>query len=504
MNTPSNTPTDAGPPTESRGERRRRWWLSGWFLTLLVLLIAAGSYYFFWKRPASAAGGTTAGAAPGGPAGAGGSRRFSGANGVSPVGVAVAKTTDIDVYLSGLGTVTPVATAVVKSRVDGTLVKLNFTEGQSVQQGQLLAELDPRPYEVAVTQAQGQLARDTALLNGARVDLQRYRVLVEQDSIQSQQLDTQAALVKQYEGTVKADQGNLDSARLQLLYSKVTAPIGGRIGLRQVDLGNVVHASDANGIATITQLQPITVVFSLPEDNIPAILKRLRDGGKPLTEAWDRDQKNKIASGALLTIDNQIDNTTGTVKLKAQFPNTDDALFPQQFVNVHMLLDVQRGVTAIPSAAVQRSATGQYVYVVKPDQTVTVRTVTTGPMQGDLAAISAGIAPGETVVVDGIDKLREGAKVEPVMRGGANDPALQHPKPGARRGGPGGRAAASAPADSAALSPEERQKRWEDLNRRIDAGEFGEDIKKLPEDQRRERMKTLRAQRQAAPASAAN
>ena len=453
MNTPSNLPPDASPSAESRASRHGHWWSNGWFLTLLVLVLAAGAYYFIWKRPAKAAGGAPAGAASAparAGAGAGGSQRFSGVNGVSPVGVAVARTTDIDVYLSGLGAVTPLATAVVKSRVDGTLVTLNFTEGQEVKAGQLLAELDPRPYQVAVTQAEGQLARDVALLNGARVDLQRYRVLVEQDSIQSQQLDTQVALVKQYEGTVKSDQGNLDSARLQLLYSKVTAPIGGRIGLRQVDLGNVVHASDTTGIATITQLRPITVVFSLPEDSIPAVMKRLHSGAKPMTEAWDRDQQNKLATGALLTIDNQVDNTTGTVKLKAQFPNTDNALFPQQFVNVHMLLDVLRGATAIPSAAIQRSATGLYVYVVKADNTVTVRSVTTGPVQGDLTAVSTGMAPGETVVVDGIDKLREGAKVEPVVRGGPNDPALQQPKPGARGAGKRrGAGAASAPAAGA-------------------------------------------------------
>ena len=448
MNKP-NLPPDASPSAEFRASRRGQWWSNGWFLALLVLVLAAGAYYL-WKRPA-----VPGADAPASAAGTGGRQRFSGANGVSPVGVATAKKTDIDVYLSGLGAVTPLATAVVKSRVDGTLIKLNFTEGQEVKAGQLLAELDPRPYQVAVMQAQGQLARDVALLNGAKVDLQRYRVLVAQDSIQSQQLDTQGALVKQYEGTVMADQGNLDSARLQLLYSKVTAPIGGRIGLRQVDLGNVVHAGDTTGIATITQLHPITVVFSLPEDSIPAVTKRLRSGTKPMTEAWDRDQQHKLATGALLTIDNQVDSATGTVKLKAQFPNSDDALFPQQFVNVHMLLDVLRGATAIPSAAIQRSATGLYVYVVKADNTVTVRSVTTGPVQGDLTAISTGIAPGETVVVDGIDKLREGAKVEPVVRGGPNDPALQQPKPGARGGGKrrgASAAAGAAGADAASAS----------------------------------------------------
>jgi multidrug efflux system membrane fusion protein len=446
MNTPSQPPVDARPLAEPGAGHRARWWFSGWFLTLLVLVLAlaAGAYYL-WKRPAQVAAGASQGAAP-----AGGSRRFSGANGVSPVGVAVARKTDIDVYLSGLGTVTPIATTVVHARVNGILTKLNFTEGQTVKADQVLAELDPRPYQVAVTQAQGQLARDVALLNGARVDLERYRVLVAQDSIPTQQLDTQAALVKQYEGTVKADQGNLDSARLQLLYAKVTAPISGRIGLRQVDLGNVVQTGDANGIATITQLQPITVVFSLPEDSIPAVLKKLRSGDKPMTEAWDRDQKNKLASGALLTMDNQIDTSTGTVKLKAQFPNADVALFPQQFVNVHMLLDVQRGVTAIPGAAIQRSATGLFVYVVKADNTVTVRSVSTGPAQGDLTAIASGVAPGETVVVDGIDRLREGAKVEPVLRGGPNDPALQQPKPGGRRAGPSPGAASAAASTASA------------------------------------------------------
>ncbi len=453
MNTPSQPPNDARPPAEPGAGRRAGWGSSGWLWVLLALLLAAGAWYFFWKRPAQAVRGapTAAASAPAG-AGAAQSRRFSGANGVLPVGVALAKTADIDVYLDGLGAVTPVATAVVHARVSGNLIKLHFTEGQMVRAGQLLAELDPRPYQVAVTQAQGQLARDTALLNGARVDLKRYRLLVEQDSIQTQQLDTQTALVKQYEGTVMDDQGGLDNARLQLLYSKVTAPIGGRIGLRQVDLGNVVQPGDTNGIATITQLQPMTVVFSLPEDSIPAIQQQLHGGARLVTEAWDRNQTNKLATGTLLTMDNQVNSSTGTVQLKAQFPNADEALFPQQFVNIHMLLKVVRGATAIPSAAIQRSATGLFVYVVKADHTVTVRTVTTGPAQGDLTAIDSGVAPGETVVVDGIDKLREGAKVEPVVRGAPNDPALQPVKPPGRSAGKNGHrsAAASAPREPAA------------------------------------------------------
>ncbi|GAC1326850.1 MAG: hypothetical protein NVSMB28_23340 [Collimonas sp.] len=298
-------------------------------------------------------------------------------------------------------------------------MKLHFQEGQVVKAGDLLAELDPRPYQVAVTQAEGQLIKDTALLKAAQIDLQRYRTLLAQDSIASQQVDTQAALVKQYEGVVKSDQGALDSARLQLTYSRITAPISGRLGLRQVDLGNVVQTSDANGIVIITQLQPITSVFSIPEDNIPSVMKQIQAGKKLATDVWDRNQKNKLDSGSLLTIDNQVDSTTGTVKLKAEFPNANYALFPSQFVNVRMLLDTRRGATVIPNAAIQRGAQGNFVYVVKADHSVTIRQVTAGPAEGESTAIDKGIAVGETVVIDGLDKLKEGAKVEPVTRGGS-------------------------------------------------------------------------------------
>ena len=417
----SNQPRPARPNQYQGGFQRG--WL--WLVAVIVLALAA---YLIWGRshkaadPAAAASGQASGQAAngGGRSGKGGGKRgaFAGAGGPLPVGVAVAKTGDIRIFISGLGSVTPEATAVVKSRVNGELIKLHFQEGQIVKAGALLAELDPRPYQVAVTQAEGQLIKDTALLKAAQIDLQRYRTLLAQDSIASQQVDTQAALVKQYEGTVKSDQGALDSARLQLTYSRITAPISGRLGLRQVDLGNVVQSSDANGIVIITQLQPITSVFSIPEDNIPSVMKQIQAGKKLATDVWDRDQKNKLDSGALLTIDNQVDSTTGTVKLKAEFPNANYALFPSQFVNVRMLLDTRRDATVIPNAAIQRGAQGNFVYVVKPDHTVTIRQITAGPVEGESTAIDKGIEVGETVVVDGIDKLKEGAKVEPVARGG--------------------------------------------------------------------------------------
>ncbi|HWX03004.1 MdtA/MuxA family multidrug efflux RND transporter periplasmic adaptor subunit [Collimonas sp.] len=414
-------PRPAPLPNQRQGGFQRGWL---WLIAVVVLALAA---YLIWGRshqPADGAAGkpdqagaATSGAGKGG--GKGGKRgAFAGAGGPLPVGVAVAKSGDINIYIAGLGSVTPEATAVVKSRVDGQLMKLHFQEGQVVKAGALLAELDPRPYQVAVTQAEGQLARDTALLQAAQIDLKRYRTLLAQDSIASQQVDTQAALVKQYEGTVKSDQGSLDSARLQLTYSRVTAPIGGRLGLRQVDLGNVVHASDTNGIVIITQLQPITTVFSIPEDNIPSVMKQIQAGKKLPTDVWDRDQKNKLDSGYLLTIDNQVDSTTGTVKLKAESPNASYALFPSQFVNARMLLDTRKDAIVIPNAAIQRGAKGTFVYVVKPDHTVTIRQVTAGPTESESTAIEKGIAIGETVVVDGIDKLKEGAKIEPITRGG--------------------------------------------------------------------------------------
>jgi len=329
-----------------------------------------------------------------------------------PVAATAVRARDVSLYLTGLGSVTPVNTVTVKSRVDGQLMRLAFQEGQLVSAGDLLAEIDPRPFQVQLEQAEGQLARDQALLKNAQLDLERYRVLVEQDSIPRQQLDTQESLVRQDEAALKTDQAAVDSARLQLVYCRITAPIGGRVGLRLVDPGNIVHASDANGLVVITQLQPIAVVFTIPEDNIPSVLERLKRGMRLPVEAYDREQRRRLAVGSLLTVDNQIDPTTGTVKLKAVFPNADNSLFASQFVNARLLLDVKRAATVVAAAAVQRGARGAFVYVVKPAGTVEARLVTMGVTDGDDVSIEAGLRVGEQVVLDGADRLRDGSKVE--------------------------------------------------------------------------------------------
>lgn len=378
---------------------------------LLVLVAGAAGGYFYFTRSTD---GATQGASVPAPKAKG--RGGFDPNRPTPVLADVATKKDVNIYLNGLGTVTPLKTVTVRSRVDGELVKLHFTEGQTVKEGDLLAEIDSRPFQVQLMQAEGQMARDQALLANARIDLERYQTLFKQDSIAKQQVDTQAALVRQYEGAVRTDQSQIESAKLQLTYSRVTAPISGRLGLRQVDQGNVVRAGDANGLVVITQLQPVAAVFTIPQDSLPAVLRQLKAGEKPPVEAWDRENRTKLASGTLITVDNQIDPTTGTVKLKAQFPNSDGSLFSNQFVNVRMLLETRKDTTVVPSAAVQRGAQGMFVYVVRDDSTVTVRPVKVGPTDGPVTAIEAGVQPGERVVTDGVDRLREGAKIEMAQR----------------------------------------------------------------------------------------
>jgi multidrug efflux system membrane fusion protein len=375
----------------SRAVRSRR---RQWIVFFALCLVGIGVYVFFIK-PEEGAKKKEAVPAPG-----------------VPVVAVEAKRSDFAVYLIGLGSVTPVNTVTVRTRVDGQLMEIRFQEGQIVKSGDLLATIDPRPFEVQLTQAEGQMARDMAQLKNAQVDLERYRVLWEQDSIPKQQLDTQEALVRQLEGAIKTDQGQIDSAKLNLIYCQITAPVSGRVGLRLVDPGNIVPVTDTHGRVVITQLQPITVILSIPEDSLPQVLARLKTGERLPVEAYDREMKQRLAAGSLLAIDNQIDPNTGTVRLKAIFPNEKNELFPNQFVNARLLVEVRRGATVIPAPAIQRGPQGTFVYVVRADRTAAVRPLTVDEVQEGEASIKAGLSPGELVVVDGADRLREGTRVE--------------------------------------------------------------------------------------------
>jgi len=334
-----------------------------------------------------------------------------GAMGAIPVAVASAEIRDLPILLNGLGSVEAFNTVAVKTRIDGQIVQINFKEGQEVKQGELLAVIDPRPYEVQLSQAEANLFKDQSALKDARVNLERFKQLYKDGVIPQQQFDTQGSLEGQLDGAVRADQAQIDNVKLNLIYTKITAPVSGRVGLRQVDIGNIVHAADPNGLVIITQLEPISVIFSLPQDSLQSVSQHMRKGTLSV-DAYSRDDQTKLTTGSLTTIDNQIDTTTGTGKLKAVFANKDRSLWPNQFVNIHLLLEVRKHNTVVPVAAIQRGPQGTYVFSVKPDKTAEMRPVTVSFSEGNYAAISQGINAGDMVVTDGQDKLQPGTHVE--------------------------------------------------------------------------------------------
>jgi multidrug efflux system membrane fusion protein len=399
MNDSRNSPAAPAARSGATTEAKHHWrpW-QRWLLIVAILLLVG---YFAIVRPLTRSAGPVS------------ARTGFGA---VPVSAEPARKADLNVRIIALGTVTPVSTVTVRSRVDGQLQKIFFEEGHAVEAGAPLVEIDPRPFEVQKQQVEAQLAKDAALLENARLDLERFNTLLAQDSVAKQQVDTQAALVRQYEATVKLDQAQINTAALQLAYAHITAPISGRVGLRLVDLGNMIHASDANGIAVITQLRPITVLFSIPQDALPLVLKHFKTDEPMVVEAFDRDGRTLLATGKLVTVDNQIDPTTGTVRLRAEFANTDETLFPNQFVNVQLIAEQIQGATVVPTAAIQRSSTATYVYVVADQKTASVRQVETGPSERGLIVVSKGLVPGDVVVVDGVDKLRDGSAVEIISR----------------------------------------------------------------------------------------
>jgi multidrug efflux system membrane fusion protein len=467
----------------------------GWFLPAVVVaviaLVAGGIWYFRSRGDAAAPPAAEAAKdGKGAKAGKGGRGGRFASSGPQPVAAVAARKGNINIVQTALGTVAALRTVTVKPRVDGQLQEVLFTEGQMVKQGDVIAQIDPVPLQVALAQAEGTLARDAAQLNNARLDRDRYNTLLKQDSIAQQQVDQQAALVRQLEGTVKVSQAQVDNARLQLSYARITAPISGRLGLRQVDPGNMVRGSDANGIAVITQVDPISVIFTIPQDALPRVLARLNAGEKPPVEAWDREQKNLLAKGTLVTTDNQIDVATGTVKLKAQFPNKEGKLFPNQFVNVRMVVDTRRDVVVVPAAAVQRGAQGTLVYVVKEDSTVALRPIEAGPTEGQLTQVESGLQVGERVITDGVDRIREGAKVEVTEPGaGLRAPA----------GGGAGRDMDPAkreemkkkrePSEVGKVEPAQTPPRPAPSGREATRDDFRKSLENMPPEQRKEAMK---------------
>jgi multidrug efflux system membrane fusion protein len=412
--TPSSLTKSPAPAPKPKPKPSRARWL--W---LPVLAILGVGVWYYWPKIIAATSAAPAPASKGGK---------KGASGAVPVVAAKARRGDIAVYITGLGSVIPINTVTVKSRVDGQLMQVLYHEGDVVHEGDRLVEIDPRPYQVQLEMAEGQQARDQATLDNARVDLDRYTKLLAQNAIPEQQLATQKATLAQAEGVVKSDQAQINSAKLNLVYCHINAPITGKVGLRLVDPGNIVHAADTNGLLVITQIQPISVIFTVAEDDLQVVLRKLAAGQHLSAEAWDRANTAKIGTGTLVTVDNQIDPTTGSLRLRADFDNSANRLFPNQFVNVRLLVEQKHGVTLVPSAVIQRTTSSTYVYVVKPDRTVTVHQITVGVTEGDDTEVTGGIAPGDVLVMTGVDKLQEGTQVTVQM-------ADQQSPAGGRSGG---------------------------------------------------------------------
>ena len=436
----STSPYGSGPYGGGpRPDRRKRWiWIGLGVLVVAILLWIVAPH---GEKPAQSGG-------PGGAAGGG--RRGGGGGGGAPTAVGAFKSVrgDVPIYLFGLGTATPTQTVTVRAQISGQLLEVYFKEGQIVSKGQVLAQVDPRPYQAALLQAQGALARDQALLDNARIDLKRYTTLLSQDSIASQQVDTQKALVHQYEGTIKSDDAAVATQKLNLIYCRITSPVSGRVGLRQVDPGNYVTAGDTNGLVVVTEVDPMDVLFTVPEDNLAQVAARLHSGASLETVAFDRTQTIQLAVGKLLTLDNQVDTTTGTVRAKARFDNHSGALFPNQFVNVRLLVDSLHGAVIVPTAAILKGSQGLFVYVVGDDHTVEVRPVKTGPAAGENTAITSGLDPDEVVVTDGSDRLRDGQRVilpgDCLAAGGTGGGGRGGHRGGAAAAGSGGGAAGAA------------------------------------------------------------